>query len=92
MSRPSTGEAFDKHAGYSNRVVEVSQDLGLNILGTLGDTGEYHVEHVILSPPYIVKAEEVLEIVRLLKMAIQLVDQEYKSVTQLPEKEIRPSL
>ncbi|KAK5129218.1 hypothetical protein LTR08_003742 [Meristemomyces frigidus] len=92
MRRPSTGDPFDKHAGYSNRVVEVSQDLGLNILGTLGDTGEYHVEHVILSPPYIVKAEEVAEIVRLLKTAIQLVDQELDHVEQQVEQHVRPSL
>lgn len=97
MKAPEKHQAFEKTANYSNRVVEVAAELGLNILGTLGDTGEYHVEHIILSPPYIVKAEEIREIVSLLKTAIQLVDREFghldQSVNhQAESNQIRPSL
>lgn len=86
---------FPRNANYSNRVVEVAQDLGLNILGTLGDTGEFHVEHVILSPPYIVNAAEIKEITRLLKASIQLVDHEFsdqRDTSVRLKEQIMPSL
>ena len=83
MLNPASRRPFDRDANYSNRVVEAARSLGLNILGNLGDTGEYHVEHVILSPPYIVNAEEIKEIVRRLKAAIEIVDREY--LTLRPE-------
>ena len=72
---PTTRQAFRKEDNYSNQVVEAAQSLGLNILGTLGDCGKYHMEHVILSPPYIITASEVKEMVCILKAAIQQVDQ-----------------
>lgn len=92
---PERSQPFEKTAHYSDRIVEVAADLGLNILGTLGDTGEYHVEHIILSPPYIVNAEEIQEIVRLLKEAVQIVDQEFAPVhedVQIIEQQVRASL
>lgn len=76
MDDPALEKAFRKGNGYSDRVVKHAQQLGLNILGTLGHTGQYHVEHVILSPPYVISAAEVTEVVRLLKSAIQLADNE----------------
>jgi adenosylmethionine-8-amino-7-oxononanoate aminotransferase len=68
---------FGLDANYSNRVVEEARGLGLNILGNLGDTGDIFVEHVIISPPYIVNKDEIREIVRRLKEAIQTVDESY---------------
>ncbi|KAF2478621.1 pyridoxal phosphate-dependent transferase [Neohortaea acidophila] len=78
MKDPAARTPFARGSGYSDRVVEVAQGLGLNILGTLGHTGEYHVEHVIISPPYIISQEEVSEVVRLLRETIVAVDQEGK--------------
>lgn len=76
MESPLEKRAFAKGSEYSDRVVRVAQTLGLNILGTLGHTGRYHVEHVIISPPYIINQDEVTEIVRRLKVAIEMVDRE----------------
>jgi hypothetical protein len=44
--------------------------LGQNILGNLGHTGKYQVDHVLVCPPYIVTDSELEEIVSLLKTAI----------------------
>lgn len=77
MEVPSLRKPFLLGSGYSDAIVKVAKESGLNILGTLGHTGEYHVEHVIISPPYIINAVEVTEIVRRLKKAIQTVDNEY---------------
>ena len=82
MRDPPNHVAFERGDNYSNRVVEVARDLGLNILGNLGDTGEYHVEHVIISPPYIITADEIREIVGLLKAAVQIVDAEFCGLPQ----------
>ena len=76
MDSPSRKKPFAKGSGYSDRIVKAAQTLGLNILGTLGHTGHFHVEHVIISPPYIINSEEVTEIVQRLKAAIQMVDRE----------------
>ena len=61
---------FKPGAKFCDKVVLQALDLGLNILGNLGSTGEVHVEHVIISPPYIVTAEELRQMVSLLKQAI----------------------
>ncbi|KAK4493641.1 hypothetical protein PRZ48_014826 [Zasmidium cellare] len=74
MQDPGRGQPFLKGSEYSDRIVSEAQKLGLNILGTLGHTGRHHVEHVIISPPYIVNQHEITEIVARLKAAILVVD------------------
>ncbi|QPC78827.1 hypothetical protein HYE68_009579 [Fusarium pseudograminearum] len=54
-------------------IVGKSLDLGLNILGNLGQTGEVHVDHVIMSPPYVVTESELERMVDILRTAIQAV-------------------
>ncbi|KAJ3521425.1 hypothetical protein NM208_g13293 [Fusarium decemcellulare] len=56
-----------------NRIVDKALGLGLNILGNLGETGEVHVDHVIISPPYIVTESELERMVGILREAIQAV-------------------
>jgi len=69
---------FPRQHSFSNRIVEVAAELGLNILGNLGKTGEIDVELVIISPPYIIVRKEVGTIVGLLKTAISRVTREYE--------------
>lgn len=76
MADPARKKPFEKGNGYSDRVVRAAQEQGLNILGNLGHTGRYHVEHIIIAPPYIVSVDEITEIVARLKAAIRVVDQE----------------
>ncbi|KAJ0110301.1 hypothetical protein J7T55_000734 [Diaporthe amygdali] len=54
-------------------VVNCALELGLNILGNLGQTGTVYVDHVIISPPYIVTEEELQHIVAILRTAIMKV-------------------
>jgi adenosylmethionine-8-amino-7-oxononanoate aminotransferase len=68
---------FDPACHFSDRIVDAARDLGLNILGNLGKTGEIDVEHVIVCPPYIVTEAEICKIVMLLKDAVMRVSREY---------------
>lgn len=68
---------FPREDNFSNRIVEVAAELGLNVLGNLGKTGELDVELIIISPPYIVSREEIKSIVQLLGAAIGIVTEEY---------------
>ena len=74
----ATKTAFPREHNFSNRIVEVAAELGLNVLGNLGKTGEIDVELIIICPPYIVTREEVRTIVELLKTAIGIVTEEYE--------------
>lgn len=64
---------FDPALGFCNKVVVDALDNGLNILGNLGRSGSVHVDHVILSPPYIVNEAELIEIVTILRQCIERV-------------------
>ncbi|PON27439.1 hypothetical protein TGAM01_v203820 [Trichoderma gamsii] len=77
MRDPNTKTPFLAEHNFSNRIVEVAAELGLNILGNLGKTGKIDVELVILAPPYIVKEDEIKAIVQLLKTAIFVVSEEH---------------
>ena len=77
MIDTATKTSFPLHHNFSNKIVEVAAELGLNVLGNLGKTGEYDVELVIISPPYIVTEAEITKIVELLKTAICLVTEEF---------------
>ncbi|KAL7941487.1 pyridoxal phosphate-dependent transferase [Trichoderma barbatum] len=77
MRDPATKVPFPLEHNFSNRIVEVAAELGLNILGNLGKTGKIDVELVILAPPYIVTEEEIIAIVAILKKAILKVTEEH---------------
>jgi adenosylmethionine-8-amino-7-oxononanoate aminotransferase len=64
---------------FCDRVVKRSLELGLNVLGNLGVTGDVYVNHVIVCPPYIVKEEELRDIIKILAQAIQDVTAEVAS-------------
>jgi adenosylmethionine-8-amino-7-oxononanoate aminotransferase len=64
--------AADSH--FSDNVVDAAAELGLSILGNIGPTGDVNVEHVIISPPFIVKQVELEKIVELFKQAIMVVN------------------
>ncbi|KAH6965485.1 pyridoxal phosphate-dependent transferase [Fusarium venenatum] len=63
-----------------HRIVDKSLDLGLNILGNLGQIGDVHVDHVIMSPPYVVTESELERMVGILQTAIQAVVSKVVSV------------
>ncbi|KAM0271699.1 hypothetical protein ACHAPA_002464 [Fusarium lateritium] len=56
-----------------HQIVDKALELGLNILGNLGDTGDVHVDHVIMSPPYVVTETELERMVGILREAIEAV-------------------
>lgn len=62
--------AFSPRANFCGKIVENALDMGLNLLGSLGHSGEYQVDHVLVCPPYITTDAELEEIVSLLKDAI----------------------
>jgi len=68
---------FPPEIDFCTQVVKHSLDLGLNILGNLGHTGDYQVDHVLVCPPYIVTDSELEEIVFLLKAAIMKTSQPF---------------
>lgn len=61
---------FTPEADLSNTIVRNALKNGLNILGNLGHTGEYYVDHVIICPPYIVTESDLEQIVLLLRDSI----------------------
>lgn len=78
---------------FSDRIVEVAVELGLNVLGNLGKTGEIDVELIIISPPYIVNQEEIKGIVQLLRKAACIVAEEYVikyGTREVKELEVQP--
>jgi adenosylmethionine-8-amino-7-oxononanoate aminotransferase len=68
---------FSPEDKFCNQVVDRALALGLNILGNLGTTGEIHVEHVIMSPPYVVTEKELRRMVGILKSAVQDVSRDF---------------
>jgi adenosylmethionine-8-amino-7-oxononanoate aminotransferase len=59
-----------------HRIVDKALELGLNILGKLGVTGDVHVDHVIISPLYVVTKNELDHTVGILQEAIKSVTSE----------------
>jgi adenosylmethionine-8-amino-7-oxononanoate aminotransferase len=62
--------SFPLEANFSNKVVANALKRGVNILGNLGHTGTYQVDHILVCPPYITTEEELEKIVALVKGAI----------------------
>jgi len=60
-------------------IVNKALDMGLSILGNLGQTGAVYLDFVIISPPYTVTEAELVEIVDLLKAAIITVTGDLKT-------------
>lgn len=81
MLDPTQKIAFSGRKTFSNRIVDVAAELGLNIIGTIGKTGFYDVDFVIIAPPYIVTASEIRTIVCLLKTAICAIVDEVDEIT-----------
>jgi adenosylmethionine-8-amino-7-oxononanoate aminotransferase len=77
---PATKTAFSMKDNFSNRIVDVAAQLGLNIIGTIGKTGYYDVDFVIIAPPYIVTPSEIRTIVSLLRKAISIVSDEFDGI------------
>lgn len=73
---------FDPSDNISNRIVDVALEMGLNILGNLGHTGEHYVDLAIISPPYIVQQHEITQIVQKLHDAIVVVSEEFAQSQQ----------
>ncbi|KAH7127373.1 pyridoxal phosphate-dependent transferase [Dactylonectria macrodidyma] len=61
MQNPVDKVPFAPNAKLCNQIVDRALELGLNVLGNLGTTGEVHVEHVIMSPPYVVTEAELTQ-------------------------------
>ncbi|KAJ5094419.1 hypothetical protein N7456_010280 [Penicillium angulare] len=72
---------FPIEANFCSRVVKQSLEMGLNILGNLGHTGEYQVDHIMVCPPYTVTDGELEEIVAILKTAIIRTSQPFTEST-----------
>ncbi|KAJ5308787.1 hypothetical protein PENANT_c013G09611 [Penicillium antarcticum] len=62
--------AFSLEATFSNKVVANALKRAVNILGNLGHTGTYQVDHILVCPPYITTEEELEKIVAVVKDAI----------------------
>ncbi|KAJ5338601.1 hypothetical protein N7452_005329 [Penicillium brevicompactum] len=61
---------FSIESNFSNKVVASALKRGVNILGNLGHTGTYQIDHVLVCPPYISTEEDIEQIVGLVKEAI----------------------
>ena len=86
MLDPEGQVPFSPRAKFSDQIVDQALDLGLNILGNLGTTGAIHSEHIIISPPYIVREEELRRMVAIAKAAIQDVSKRFhQAKTALPK-------
>ncbi|KGO54338.1 Pyridoxal phosphate-dependent transferase, major region, subdomain 2 [Penicillium expansum] len=62
--------AFPPKDTFCGNVVKTALNMGLNILGNLGHTGEYQVDHVLVCPAYTTTDAELAIIVSLLKVAV----------------------
>ncbi|KAF5706172.1 ornithine aminotransferase [Fusarium mundagurra] len=68
-----TKTPFPANMRLCHQTVDKALELGLNILGNLGETGDVHVDHVIMSPPYVVTESELGRMVGILQESIQTV-------------------
>lgn len=73
---------FSPKHDFCGKVIKCALDMGLNILGNLGRTGEYQVDHVLVCPPYITTDAELAEIVSLLKESILKASRPFLEVDQ----------
>lgn len=89
MLDPAGQVPFNPGAKFSDQIVDRALDLGLNILGNLGITGAIHSEHIIISPPYIVREEELRRMVAIAKAAIQDVSERFHQAKAAPPKASR---
>ena len=71
MQNAETKTPLPTGTQFCDWVVRKSLELGLNILGNLGVTGDVYVDHVMVCPPYTVTETELGSIVAILKQAIE---------------------
>jgi adenosylmethionine-8-amino-7-oxononanoate aminotransferase len=90
MLHPASRTPFAVDSNFSNKIVDVALDNGLNILGNLGSTGTIHVEHVILCPAYVVEEHELVAMVDLLKLSLEQVSRQYQNGAQQQELRVEP--
>ena len=69
--------AFSPRDNFCGKVVKVALGMGLNILGNLGHTGKYQVDHVLVCPPYTTTDAELANIVSLLKSSIMKTSRQF---------------
>ena len=68
---------FPPTTDFCGQVVKNALSMGLNLLGNLGHTGNYQVDHVLVCPPYTTTETELEEIVSLLHAAILTTSQPF---------------
>lgn len=69
--------AFDLDDDVSGRVVEEALRLGVHMLRNMGFPGTWKIDSVVICPPFIVKEEDLVEIVAKLKQAVDIVAMPY---------------
>ncbi|KAJ5946182.1 hypothetical protein N7454_003021 [Penicillium verhagenii] len=69
--------AFAREDDFCGKVVQNARNMGLNIIGNLGHTGEYQVDHVLICPPYTTTDFELLEMCSILRNAIAKTSADY---------------
>lgn len=74
---------FSPEDNFCNQVVKYCLGSGLNILGNLGHTGEYQVDHVLVCPPYTVTDSELEEITSLLKAAVVKASRQFHDAQEI---------
>jgi adenosylmethionine-8-amino-7-oxononanoate aminotransferase len=72
----TTKTSFEPELGVAAKVAAKAMELGLAVLPTSGAGGEYAMDLIIVSPPYVVTEEEVRTIVGLLGEAVAAVAKE----------------
>jgi adenosylmethionine-8-amino-7-oxononanoate aminotransferase len=66
----ATKTPFERDQGVAAMVAKKAMELGLAVMPTSGAGGEYAMDLIILSPPYVVTEEDVRTIVGLLREAV----------------------
>lgn len=82
MEDPISMKPFQPGTKFCDKVVDRALELGLNILGNLGVTGDTYIEHVIMSPPYVVTESELHRMVCILRQSVEEVSAQY--LQQMP--------
>jgi len=69
--------AFPLDDDFSSKIKDAALNLGLNVLSNMGFAGTYKVDSAAITPPFIVTEPEIVQIVQLLKEAIETVSAPY---------------
>lgn len=69
--------SFDLDDDFSGRVVEEALEQGVQVLRNMGYPGTWKIDSVVVCPPFVVKEEDLVEIVTRLKRALHVVAAPY---------------